>query len=100
MFNDKIANLIDKKKLETSVPFVEKVFEIIEMLLAFLSNTISFLRLAAFSINHAGLCMAVYLLANMTSRCGKYINCCNWEYNSASFRRIDSRNTNIKTRIL
>lgn len=43
------------------------------MLLSFLSNTISFLRLAAFAINHAGLCMAVYLLADMTSGAGNLL---------------------------
>ena len=40
------------------------------MVLSFLSNTVSFLRLAAFAINHAGLCMAIYLLADMTSGFG------------------------------
>lgn len=58
-------NLISKKKEKAEASFIEKIFEIIEMLLSFLSNTISFLRLAAFAINHAGLCMAVYLLAGM-----------------------------------
>ena len=48
----------------------EKIFEIIEMTLSFASNTISFLRLAAFAINHVGLCMAVYLLADMSSGVG------------------------------
>lgn len=73
MFNDKIMQLIKGKKDNTSTPFVEKVFEIIEMILSFLSNTISFLRLAAFAINHAGLCMAVYLLANMSSGAGNIV---------------------------
>lgn len=70
MFNEQIFNFLQKKKEKASTPFVEKVFEIIEMLLSFLSNTISFLRLAAFAINHAGLCMAVYLLANMAVGAG------------------------------
>ena len=70
MFNDQITNFLEKKKEKASTPIVEKIFEIIEMLLSFLSNTISFLRLAAFAINHAGLCMAVYLLANMTTGAG------------------------------
>ncbi len=70
MFNEQIMNIIEKKRAKSKTPFVEKVFEIIEMLLSFLSNTISFLRLAAFAINHAGLCMAVYLLSNMASGTG------------------------------
>ena len=37
------------------------------------SNTISFVRLAAFAINHVGLCMAVYILANMFGTTGSLI---------------------------
>ena len=73
MFNDQIEGLLKKKKENAKTPIVEKVFEIIEMLLSFLSNTISFLRLAAFAINHAGLCMAVYLLADMTTGAGNIL---------------------------
>lgn len=73
MFKDQISDIIQKKKQNTMTPFVEKIFEIIEMILSFLSNTISFLRLAAFAINHAGLCMAVYLLANMTQGAGNLL---------------------------
>lgn len=73
LFNDKITQIISRKKEKEKAPFVEKIFEIIEMLLSFASNTISFLRLAAFAINHVGLCMAVYLLADMTSGAGNII---------------------------
>ncbi len=100
MFNDQIISLVKKQKEKSSTSFIEKVFEIIEMLLSFLSNTISFLRLAAFAINHAGLCMAVYLLSNMASRCRKYYYCNNRKYYSFSFRRTYSWNTNFKARVL
>lgn len=73
LFNDKLTKIVTAKKEETSVPMVEKIFEIIEMILSFASNTISFLRLAAFAINHAGLCMAIYLLADMTSGAGNIL---------------------------
>lgn len=73
MFNDNIIAMARREKNRAQSPFVEKVFEIIEMLLSFLSNTISFLRLAAFAINHAGLCMAVYLLADMSSGAGNIL---------------------------
>ena len=69
----KAKNFIEKKKENATTPIVEKIFEIIEMLLSFLSNTISFLRLAAFAINHAGLCMAVYLLADMSTGAGNIL---------------------------
>lgn len=73
LFNDKLTKILTSKKEQENAPFVEKIFETIEMLLSFASNTISFLRLAAFAINHVGLCMAVYLLADMTSGAGSII---------------------------
>ena len=60
-----LSRWILKRKEIQKVPFVEKFFEMFEMLLSFMSNTISFVRLAAFAINHVGLCMAVYILADM-----------------------------------
>ena len=70
LFGDTISSKLEKKKEQAKTPMVEKIFEIIEMTLSFASNTISFLRLAAFAINHVGLCMAVYLLADMSSEVG------------------------------
>lgn len=70
MFKDKLANLLSNKKDKTKNSVVEKIFEIIEMLLSTVSNTISFVRLAAFAINHVGLCMAVYILSNMATGAG------------------------------
>ena len=67
---DKIASAIENKKEEAEGSVVEKVFEIIEMLLSMVSNTVSFVRLAAFAINHVGLCTAVYILSNMASGAG------------------------------
>lgn len=70
LFKDNIAKVISKKKEEANGAFVEKIFELLETLLSFVSNTISFVRLAAFAINHVGLCMAVYILSNMASGAG------------------------------
>ena len=53
-------------------PF-EKIFNVVEILLSFTSNTISFVRIAAFAINHVGLCMAVYILYNMFTGVGGLI---------------------------
>lgn len=69
-FKEQITNVLDKRKkaknVEISKPsFIEKFFEMFEMLLSFVSNTISFVRLAAFAINHVGLCMAIYILSDM-----------------------------------
>lgn len=73
LFGDSLSGRIQKNKEKIKVPFVERIFDIIEMLLSLASNTISFLRLAAFSINHVGLCMAVYLLANMVEGAGNLL---------------------------
>ncbi len=43
--------------------FVEGFFEIFETLLSYISNTVSFLRVGAFAISHAGMMMVVYLLS-------------------------------------
>ena len=43
------------------------IFEVFHNLLSFLSNTISFLRLAAFALNHVGLSLAVFMLSDMVT---------------------------------
>jgi len=42
---------------------VEGFFELFETVLAYVSNTVSFLRVGAFAISHAGMMMVVFLLA-------------------------------------
>ncbi|GHV34069.1 V-type ATP synthase subunit I [Synergistales bacterium] len=44
---------------------VVHVFSVFHAMLNFLSNTASFVRLAAFALNHAGLCGAVFMLSEM-----------------------------------
>ena len=72
-FKEPLTKWIDKKKQVEKSSFVEKFFEMFEMLLSFVSNTISFVRLAAFAINHVGLCMAIYILADMVGGSGNLI---------------------------
>ena len=42
---------------------VEKIFESIEVLLSYVTNTMSFLRVGAFVLVHAGMMMVVFVLA-------------------------------------
>lgn len=70
MFKDFLADKIFKEKSSEKSSMVEKVFEVVEILLSFASNTISFVRIAAFAINHVGLCMAVYILSDMFTGSG------------------------------
>ena len=43
--------------------YVQNLFEMVEVLLSYFSNTISFLRIGAFAIVHVGMMMAVDMLA-------------------------------------
>ena len=70
LFKDVLADKLEKRKSQEKHSFIERFFELIETLLSFASNTISFVRLAAFAINHVGLCMAIYILAGMTAGAG------------------------------
>ncbi len=47
--------------------FIEAFFELIETVLAFLSNTISFMRIGAFALNHVGFFLAFHKLSEMVS---------------------------------
>ncbi|OOO00539.1 MAG: hypothetical protein ATN35_06885 [Epulopiscium sp. Nele67-Bin004] len=66
-----LANLILKKRPliegDTSEYFVESGFEGLETVLASLSNAISFIRVGAFALNHAGLFMAFLIMSEMTT---------------------------------
>lgn len=73
MLKNPLTKLLDKKREAEKGSIAEKIFEIVEMILSFVSNTISFVRLAAFAINHVGLCMAVYILSNMLGGAGSII---------------------------
>ena len=70
MFKDNIAEKVFKEKSEEKTSLIEKIFEVVEILLSFASNTISFVRIAAFAINHVGLCMAIYILSDMVTGAG------------------------------
>lgn len=48
--------------------FIEAFFEIIETLLAILSNSISFIRVGAFALNHVGFFMAFKMLSEMVEK--------------------------------
>ncbi len=65
-FEQPLSLLADGRKKEIKLGgmfFVESFFELFEVLLSFFSNTISFLRIGAFAIVHAGMMMAVSVLA-------------------------------------
>ena len=73
MFKDVLAEKIFKEKSKEKSSMVERIFEVVELLISFASNTISFVRVAAFAINHVGLCMAIYILSDMFTGTGSML---------------------------
>lgn len=69
MLEKPLVNLIkNKKRILPAKPgsyFLEAVFEVFDTLISYLSNTVSFVRIGAFTLNHIGLFMAVFMLADM-----------------------------------
>lgn len=52
---------------------VQNLFEMFEIMLSYVSNTVSFLRVAAFVLVHAGMMMAVFAIAGMFGTVGSLI---------------------------
>ena len=64
IFRDILARYLLRQKDEKE-SVVLNLFEIMHSLMSFVSNTASFVRLAAFALNHVGLSMAVIMLSEM-----------------------------------
>ncbi len=73
-FKEPFENLIMRRNHilphEKGIYFVEAGFDLFETVLSFFSSTISFARVGAFALNHAGLSLAVWTLYNMMSGAG------------------------------
>jgi len=67
VFRDPLGKLVsgDKDWFPRSIGdfLLENVFELIEVLLSYIANTISFLRVGIYALSHAGMMMVVFLLA-------------------------------------
>ncbi|MCP4994910.1 MAG: V-type ATP synthase subunit I [Gammaproteobacteria bacterium] len=72
-----LVTLLAYKVIEIDAPPGERilvaVIETFETLTGYISNTLSFLRVAAFSLNHVALAIAVYTLADMMGTAGQWI---------------------------
>lgn len=53
--------------------FTEAFFELFEVILTFIANTMSFLRVGGFVLSHAGMMLVVYTLAGMIGGVGYWI---------------------------
>ena len=65
-----LTNLVEKKSQifpeQKGMFFVQSFFELFEVLLSYLSNTLSFLRIGAFAVSHAAMMEGVLMLAGAT----------------------------------
>lgn len=67
-FKFPISHLIKYRKIQLhsiSDFFIENFFEMFEVLLSYLTNTLSFMRVGAFVLIHSGMMMAFFALAEM-----------------------------------
>lgn len=64
IFRDVLARYLLRQTGEGE-SVVLNIFEVLHSLMSFVSNTASFIRLAAFALNHVGLSMAVIMLSEM-----------------------------------
>lgn len=72
-FKEPLERLLERKSFlpkEKGLFFVQGLFEMIEVLLSMASNTLSFIRVGAFALNHVGLFMAFHILSAMAGRTG------------------------------
>ena len=64
-----LLNIMKGKKMlpekEKATFLVEAFFEVFEAILSFLTNTLSFMRIGAFALSHAGLSLAVWSVYNL-----------------------------------
>ena len=52
--------------------FIENFFELFEILLSYITNTISFIRIGAFALSHTSMMAVVFLIANQQTGAGRW----------------------------
>jgi len=70
LFSIPLENMLENREHifpEAGGFFIESIFELLETLLAILSNTISFIRVGAFALNHVGFFMAFHALSDIVA---------------------------------
>ena len=69
--------LLEKKKdwlpEKKGMFLVEGIFELFEIVLSFVTNTMSFIRVGAFALNHVGMMTVVFLLSDMAPQSGSIV---------------------------
>lgn len=74
LFIEPLKHMLEKKALAPSAGWgnylVEGLFELLEVVLSFVTNTMSFLRVGGFVLSHAGMMVVVMTLNEMTGNFG------------------------------
>jgi len=69
LLKEPLEHLVEKKRpvfpANKGMYFTEAGFELFETVLGFISNTISFIRISAFAMNHAGFSLAIWTIYHM-----------------------------------
>jgi len=77
LLQEPLAKLVEKRKdwmpEQKGMFLLEAVFEIFEVILSFVTNTMSFIRIGAFSLIHAGMMGVVFTLSHMIGKSGSII---------------------------
>ena len=69
LLREPIINWVFRKPTHGGLEaYIENVMGVFEMFVGFLSNTVSFVRVGAFALAHAGLSLAIFMLADMLSK--------------------------------
>lgn len=65
LFKEPLEAWLEKKKMATGMGMylIQALFELLEIVLSYLTNTISFVRIGAFALSHAGMMQVVMMLA-------------------------------------
>jgi V/A-type H+-transporting ATPase subunit I len=71
MFSEALKRLVEGHRplvdTDLSTYFIKSFFELFETLISLLSNSVSFVRIGAFAVAHAGLSAVVFILAQLVS---------------------------------
>jgi len=73
LFAQPLTNWLEKKKEifpKEGGFFIEAIFELIEAIIAIASNTVSFIRVGAFALNHVGFFLAFHALSDIVGGVG------------------------------
>jgi V/A-type H+-transporting ATPase subunit I len=70
LFRDTLARVLLRQQVVEKESATLKVFEVLHNLMNYFTNTASFVRLAAFALNHVALSLAVLEIANLIEKAG------------------------------